>query len=978
MTGTRWFNNISIRMKLIALAVITAIVILIPAISFYKVASETLDKIEHAIKGVPIAEDVTLLAKAVAEYRGLSARHLSGEGAALGPRQAKAREVSDKISQLKVALNSFSDIPKLHRRIDEIQRTWQNMRTKLSATQNSAETFDESSELISSIYRFNERLITDFELVYVPSELAYNLSLASFVDLPQLTDALGKVRGMGAQVLLKSSASNVDKNALGRLNSNVEFYLRAYSMRIIESREVSKAIAENSQLNNQVNNALTLVEREIITDNAPVNYPSDQFFSEFTGIIGEYYEVNQRNIALLSDELKELQSTYSMTLMWEFIVILVLSAITLTLLLAVATSVTKGVNYTVMVLERFAKGDYSTEINVTRGDEIGKIEQALKELTQQLRDFAQSAREAKTGKLALDTTPNGIMLTSSEGVVTYANSAVKALLKDNEADMHKVMTNFDGNHLEKQNITPILQKVVSDGTRLENLDREIDSQIAIGQSTFNLTLTPLHDPSSGERLIMVEWVDHTDLLVKTGMLDALDRSQAIIEFTPDGTIVEANENFINTMGYSINEIKGKHHSMFTNSKTKNSQTYSTFWEELARGELKIGEFERVAKGGKAVWLQASYNPILDPEGNVVKVVEFATDITPRARTISDIKAAMTSLSQGELTARLEDSADADFKELVESINYFISELNETIASIKHGCDSINDMSSEIAKGNSDLSTRTEQQAANLEETASSMEEMTSTVQLNAENAKQANNLALESATVAEEGGALISKVVDTMSAINESAKKIEDIISVIDGIAFQTNILALNAAVEAARAGEQGRGFAVVATEVRTLAQRSANAAKDIKELISESVDKIESGNTLVTQSGDTMGNIVVSIKRVNDIMSEIAAASAEQANGIDEINRAVTQMDEMTQQNAALVEESAAAAENLSSQASELLQRVSNFSVDESDGAVRSKATTLARPELGAPKKERVKINTPPPSTVEGLADDDDEWENF
>ncbi|MFT5008706.1 MAG: methyl-accepting chemotaxis protein, partial [Granulosicoccus sp.] len=234
----------------------------------------------------------------------------------------------------------------------------------------------------------------------------------------------------------------------------------------------------------------------------------------------------------------------------------------------------------------------------------------------------------------------------------------------------------------------------------------------------------------------------------------------------------------------------------------------------------------------------------------------------------------------------------------------------------------------------DLSRRTEQQASSLEETSSSMEELTGTVRLNADNASQANALASQAANVAIDGGELIQQVVKTMASINASARKIADIIGVIDGIAFQTNILALNAAVEAARAGEQGRGFAVVASEVRSLAQRSANAAKDIKALISDSVSEIESGNSLVGKSGDTMQEVVTAIKRVNDIMAEIAAASAEQATGIDEISKAVVQMDEMTQQNAALVEQAAAAAESMQSQAQQLTSQVSTFTLDERDSS--------------------------------------------
>lgn len=274
------------------------------------------------------------------------------------------------------------------------------------------------------------------------------------------------------------------------------------------------------------------------------------------------------------------------------------------------------------------------------------------------------------------------------------------------------------------------------------------------------------------------------------------------------------------------------------------------------------------------------------------------------------------------------------KEMQDSLIKIVSE-------IRSSTDTITTVSSEIASGNLDLSQRTEEQASSLEETASSMKELTFTVKQNADNAYQANQLAAGASEVAVKGGAVVGQVVQTMSSINESSKKIVDIISVIDSIAFQTNILALNAAVEAARAGEQGRGFAVVATEVRTLAQRSAAAAKEIKELISDSVSKVEDGTRLVDEAGTTMDEIVSAVKRVTDIMSEISAASQEQSSGIEQVNQAVTQMDEVTQQNAALVEEAAAAAESMQDQAQTLTQAVTIFKLS---GSSHSTATPIRR----------------------------------
>ncbi|MDM4770787.1 methyl-accepting chemotaxis protein [Solimonas sp. SE-A11] len=670
-----------------------------------------------------------------------------------------------------------------------------------------------------------------------------------------------------------------------------------------------------------------------------------------------------------------------------------------------------------------------------------------------------------------------------------------------------------------------------------------------------------------------------------GQLAALSKAQAVIEFTLEGKIISANENFLKTVGYTQEEVFGQHHRMFVDPDYRESVEYRVFWEKLGRGEYDAGQYKRFGKNSREIWLQASYNPILDLNGKPFKVVKYATDITAqihaaqalqtsveqtqgvvsaakqgdlsrripmegKAGQIRSLCEGVNSMLDGIVTAREEErklanenlriknaldnvsgnvmianndreivymnaavsdmllkaeselrkalphfdarrlmgasidvfhknpahqqgmlsnlrssyrtqikvsgltfgliaspiindkgerlgtvvewanrttevavenevadivgaaangdftrrvaleGKDGFFKMLAENINQLLQtsevglnevvrvlaalakgDLTETITAdykgtfgqlkddanktveqltaivsqIKGATDTINIASREISAGNTDLSARTEQQAASLEETASSMEELTSTVKQNAENAKQANQLAIGASDIAVKGGQVVSEVVTTMAAINESSKKIVDIISVIDGIAFQTNILALNAAVEAARAGEQGRGFAVVAAEVRSLAQRSAGAAKEIKSLIGDSVEKVGNGSKLVEQAGKTMDEIVTSVKRVTDIMSEITAASQEQSQGIEQINQTITQMDEVTQQNAALVEEATAAARSLEEQAGGLATSVSRFRLDEQATgfgvvAVAAPARPVAKPAPARP----------------------------
>ncbi|SBS28669.1 Methyl-accepting chemotaxis protein II [Marinomonas aquimarina] len=438
-------------------------------------------------------------------------------------------------------------------------------------------------------------------------------------------------------------------------------------------------------------------------------------------------------------------------------------------------------------------------------------------------------------------------------------------------------------------------------------------------------------------------------------LEAISKAQAVISFDLEGVIYEANDNFLNALGYTLHEVRGQHHSMFVDKEYAQSEEYRDFWRKLKAGEHFVGRFPRVRKDGKVIWIQAIYSPIRDALGKIYKVTKYATDITAQVEAeqqlqnaVEQVNEAIEAAISNDLTKRVSlDGKTGSLLSLCQGVNGLLVTMTDVITQIKSASDAVYLGAREISNGNTDLSRRTEQQAANLQETASSMEQLTSTVRQNSSNALQGSGLASNAVSVATDGGELIGQVVATMASINESSQKISDIIGMIDGIAFQTNILALNAAVEAARAGEQGRGFAVVASEVRTLAQRSANAAKDIKGLISESASKISVGNDLVGKSGATMQEIVEAIKQVSSIMDDISSASSEQSSGLDEIGKAVSQMDEMTQQNAALVEEAAAASESLLNQADQLATNMSHFVIDEGPMS----ASFKPKPALTAPK---------------------------
>jgi len=460
----------------------------------------------------------------------------------------------------------------------------------------------------------------------------------------------------------------------------------------------------------------------------------------------------------------------------------------------------------------------------------------------------------------------------------------------------------------------------------------------------------------------------------SGQINGIRASQAVISFEPDGTITEANSNFLSAVGYQLEEITGKHHRLFVDVEYAKSDSYKEFWKDLANGIAKTGEFQRFGKGKQEIWIQATYTPIKDAKGRVFKVVKYASDITEQKETIFEIQRLIAAVRGGDLTQRantddvhgdnklmreninamleaivapiaevakvmraiaesdLTQSIDGDYSgsmlELKEDVNSAITQLGQFMNDVKESADTVKRNASEISDANVELSARTEEQASSLEETAATMDQMTNSVHQNSANSKHANELAASAREVAVEGGDVIKEAVAAMHGINSSSVKIADIINVIDEIAFQTNLLALNASVEAARAGDKGRGFAVVADEVRDLASRSAISAKEIKNLINESSAQVEHGAKLVDRSGKLLDQIVDSVKKVSTSVNEIMIASQEQNAGIEAVNNAVQEMDAVTQQNSCMVEQAAANSRMLSEQAEMMHGVISRFRV--------------------------------------------------
>ncbi len=611
---------------------------------------------------------------------------------------------------------------------------------------------------------------------------------------------------------------------------------------------------------------------------------------------------------------------------------------------------------------------------------------------------------------ALEQSQNNILLCDRNLVITYANSTAKKTLVALETEIKKVLPKFNasavvGVCIDDFHVDPSKQRRIL--ANPANMPHRSDIQI--GPLTLSLLVTAIMSPDGEYLGNALEWADVTEkrrLETEMSRLKAsLDNARSnVLVCDRSYTIVYANNQSVTTLrrlesdiqkvlpGFSVAKVVGSNIDQYHKNPSQQRRLLDNPQNLPYRTEIKIGPLTlelAVAAimnekgdylGNVVEWADVSAQKKAQVEIDKLIGAATAGQLSERInaeefegffKTLSEgvnkmldavvtplheAQMVLTAMAANDLTKTMTGLYQGEFEQMKSSLNGAMSTLSTAISTVRDGAESVTAGAEQITKGNEDLSQRTSEQASALEETSASMEEMTSTVKQNADNAKQANQLAIAARDIADKGGSVTVRAVEAMGEINKSSKKIADIITVIDEIAFQTNLLALNAAVEAARAGEHGRGFAVVAAEVRNLAQRSATAAKEIKGLINESIQRVSDGSELVNQSGKTLEEIVSSVKRVTDIIAEITAASQEQAQGIDQVNKAIMQMDETTQQNAALVEETTSASQSMKDQAQELMRQVEVFKV-ETNGSHResnprpSTAKTAVKSAPAAPK---------------------------
>ena len=649
-------------------------------------------------------------------------------------------------------------------------------------------------------------------------------------------------------------------------------------------------------------------------------------------------------------------------------------------------------------------GEYGGDVPGTdRGDEIGGIANALDEFRNALGRAEQATSDGLFKGAAFEGSSAALMMIDQNFTITYMNTAALALMGDHEDTFRTMFPDFDSKSIVGKSIDIFHKspehnrKILSDPSAMP-----YSTDIKVGDVYFSLDINSVSDLDGQQIGCVMEWKDVTDIRTSAAVIAALDANQSKAEFDLSGNLIASNENFVQMTGREASQLVGlKHDDLFKFDPAKAAER-GPVWDRLLNGESIYGRFNLTAANGEHTVLDGTFCPVKDASGKPFRIILLGTDITESDQAlrtaqleqermkaeqdtvVEGLRVGLKRLADGDLTSAISEPFAQDYETLRNDFNLAMKNLLDAMSSVVENAGMIQGEASEISNAADDLSRRTEKQAATLEETATALDQLTSSVSSAAEGANQASEMVASAKSNAEASGVVVQEAVEAMSEIENSSNQISKITSVIDDIAFQTNLLALNAGVEAARAGEAGRGFAVVASEVRALAQRSSEAAREINDLISKSGALVKRGVGLVGQTGDALEGIVSSVSEIANNVAEIAESSREQSSGLAEINAAVNQLDQVTQQNAAMFEETTAASHSLTREAENLNVTTSRFSIGAASAGRQSsvvqadftpKVSEDPKDDVLPVESEKQIVNAPTP-TAQGMISDD--WEDF
>ncbi len=937
-----------LRQQFLSIAAIPLIgLVIVSSIGLSK-AVRDLNEVNLVEAAIGYADVVSVVVHELQLERGYSAGFVGSDGvnfmAVLPEQRARVDEALKGFSVLHDTI--ANDYPDLVGILDHDLEQLEEMRQRVSSLSVSvSELTAMYTSMIKDALRITDVTFADIHLGSIA------LAGASYVSLSEGKEAAGQERALGAVGFgsgVFSSARYGDFVGAAAQQNFALMQTELYSREALEGLRFSRfpeyaAVEELRQ-----------VARDSLESGDLKGIGGPEWFEVSSAWIERLREVE---IELL-DGVHALNAVEAEAALFQEIVFASSAGISLVLSIAVAFLISRRFTGQVASLNsamsRVARKEFDTEINtVGVRSEIGDLSRSLDQMRIDLQAADFQLVEAFSKSFAFDDSNSAMMIVDPDMVIMSSNRATKELLEKHQHAFRAVWSDFDpgemvGRSIDRFHKHPKHQRaILADPSQLP-----WRTDITIGDLKFELNASYVKAEDGSYAGNILQWRDVTQERLHAGVIGAIEEEQCLVEYDLEGRVIRANEGFLRALKMNAADVDARHHQNFLakDDATYNSQT--EVWSALAKGSPQHSMLKLAAADSSIAWLRANLTPIADGSGKVFKVVMIAMDVTEaetarieaedarqrddedRNSVITALAESLKQLSEGNLTCQIATKFEGDYESLRRDFNDAVGHLSNLIKMVRETVAGVSNNASEVSSASSDLASRTESQAATLEQTAAALEELTSTVQSTAESAREANAAVVESRSEATAGGETVQEVVDAISQIADSSAKVASIMDLIDDIAFQTNLLALNAGVEAARAGDAGRGFSVVASEVRTLAQRASDAAKEISSLISSSNAQVKSGVESVTKAGNALEKIISSVNSTGVLVESIALAAQEQATALQEINTAVSTMDQTTQHNAAMVEETTAVSVSLSSDANHLQEIIEVFRTSLNEGA--------------------------------------------